>query len=275
MSDWVTGVPPVAGATRDGSTRDGGARRRRVRHALTAAAIDLFLADGYDETTVDGIAAAAGVGRRTFFRYFASKEDVIFPDHGQRLAMVAENLSATEGDEAPMPTVCRAAGLVLDAYVDEGAIAVRRYQLTKRIPALRAREIASAHSYQIAFTGYLRQHVGDAPSGALWAEVAGAAVVAAHNHVLRRWLRADGRGDVRAWADHAFRVVCDTMDPASPAARDAGGDDVVIAVLRAGTPLSTVVRRIEDALGGEPMAPSARPDSSSRSQTVEDDRDRP
>jgi AcrR family transcriptional regulator len=38
---------------------------------------DLFVAQGYDETTIDDIAAAAGLSRRTLFRYFASKEDLV------------------------------------------------------------------------------------------------------------------------------------------------------------------------------------------------------
>ncbi|KND33817.1 TetR family transcriptional regulator, partial [Streptomyces acidiscabies] len=52
-----------------------------MRDALVAAAFRLFLERGYEQTTVDDIVALAGVGRRSFFRYFPSKEDVVFPDH--------------------------------------------------------------------------------------------------------------------------------------------------------------------------------------------------
>jgi AcrR family transcriptional regulator len=217
-------------------------RRRRVREALTAAAIELFLNKGYEETTVDEIAAVAGVGRRTFFRYFPSKEDVIFPDHEARLARVAEVFTTAPADEPPLDVACRAVHGVLEDYLAEGVVAVQRYRLTRDFPQLRAREIASAHSYHIAVTRYLRDRVGDELEGALWAEVAGSAVVAAHNHVLRQWLKTDGRGDALGKADRAFRYIRETLG------RDDNAEDVVVAVMRRGMPLANVVRRIEDAL---------------------------
>src|SRR6266545_7692516 len=51
--------------------------RRAVRDELTQLAKDLFVEKGYDETTIDDLAAAAGMSRRTFFRYFASKEELV------------------------------------------------------------------------------------------------------------------------------------------------------------------------------------------------------
>lgn len=239
MSTEAVRPLPTGGRARDP------ARRRLVRQSLTGAAIDLFLTRGYDETTVDEIAGAAGVGRRTFFRYFKSKEDVIFPDHAQWLNKVQDSLNAAGRHDPPLQVVCQAVRIVLDSYVDEGTIAVKRYQLTRDIPALKAREIASAHRYEVAFARYLRGRVADVPGGELWAEVAAAAVVAGHNHVLRRWLRADGKGDARAWADKALGFVRETLETRFT---ESHPDEVVVAVLRPGVPLSTVMRRIEDTL---------------------------
>jgi AcrR family transcriptional regulator len=67
-----------------------------VRSALALAAMNLFVEQGFEKTTVDEIAEAAGVGRRTFFRYFRSKEDVVFPGHGERLAEVVDRLEAAD-----------------------------------------------------------------------------------------------------------------------------------------------------------------------------------
>lgn len=65
-------------------------KRRVVQDAIWNAAIDLFGEKGFDGTTVDDIAAAAGVSQRTFFRYFASKSDLM----GQSMLAYGEMLRA-------------------------------------------------------------------------------------------------------------------------------------------------------------------------------------
>ncbi|MGC5413284.1 TetR family transcriptional regulator, partial [Streptomyces sp. DT225] len=56
------------------------AKKPPMRDVLAEAAFALFLERGFERTTVDDIVARAGVGRRSFFRYFPSKEDAVFPD---------------------------------------------------------------------------------------------------------------------------------------------------------------------------------------------------
>lgn len=161
-----------------------------VAQRLADAAFELFGEHGYDETTVDEIAERAGVGRTTFFRYYPSKEDVIFPDHETLLAAVSARL-ATSSQSTALVAVTDAVRLVLEQYVSEGKRARQRYALTKAVPALRDREIAGAAQYQRLFRGFIAAWMGDAPSSALRSELMAAAVVAAHNHVLRRWLRGE------------------------------------------------------------------------------------
>jgi len=60
-------------------------KRARTRQAIVDAAVDLFDRNGYEGTTVADIAAAAEIGTRTFFSYFASKEEVLFPESDARV----------------------------------------------------------------------------------------------------------------------------------------------------------------------------------------------
>lgn len=210
-------------------SRRAAAQRLQMRQDLAAAAMELFATQGYEETTVDQIAAAAGVARRTFFRYFRSKEEAIFPDHDDTLVRVADLLASAEPEEHPLDVVCRGIKEVLHMYASTPGVSVARYQLIRQVPALREREIAVVARYERLFTRYLLgrfdaavdtgttgaaippgwQHGGDDDS--MLAEVSAAAVVAAHNHVLRRWLRAGGHGDVEAQLDHSFEVIRGTF----------------------------------------------------------------
>ncbi|MET9435106.1 TetR family transcriptional regulator [Streptomyces sp. NPDC006551] len=250
------------------------AQRLKMRRELAAAAMELFATKGYEATTVDEIAAAAGVARRTFFRHFRSKEEAIFPDHDDTLVRAEAVLNAAPPHEHPLDTVCRGIKEVMKMYAGSPAVSVERYRLTREVPTLREREIASVARYERLFTRYLLGHFDerdhhDGNDDPLLAEVAASAVVTAHNHVLRRWLRAGGQGDVEAQLDHAFAIVRETFgtgigarpaqaqqpaqQPATPAPAAATvlastGNDVVIAVARTDAPLDEVMRTIQQAL---------------------------
>jgi AcrR family transcriptional regulator len=164
-----------------------GARERLIRAAFTE-----FTANGFDATTVEQISDAAGVSRRTFFRYFATKEDVIFPDHDRLRAVVAADLERRRA-QPPLAAVCAAVALVFDDYVRHRDVSLLRFTLTRSVTALRDREITSVYRYQRQFARHLREHV-DHPDP-LTAEVMAATVAAAHNNVLRDWLVGGASGN--------------------------------------------------------------------------------
>src|SRR3954470_17089764 len=73
--------------------------RRAVRGELAQLAVSLFVEKGYDETTVDDLAAAAGMSKRTFFRYFASKEELVMGKYEYFGEQLAEDLAARPAGE--------------------------------------------------------------------------------------------------------------------------------------------------------------------------------
>lgn len=220
-----------------------------MREALVAAAFQLFPERGYEQTTVDDIVALAGVGRRSFFRYFPSKEDVVFPDHERCLADMTAFLAAGDDADEPVRRVCDAARLVLGLYAENPAFSVQRYRLTKKVPGLRAYELSVVWRYERALAGYLRGRFAGRPDGSLHADVIAAAVVAAHNNALRSWLRADGQGDAHAAVDHALACVQAAFGSGRPGPAGAADEDVVVVVSRRSAPLWRVVREIETTLG--------------------------
>ncbi|MFJ5775451.1 TetR family transcriptional regulator [Streptomyces sp. NPDC093094] len=233
--------------------KSGAAAKPPMRDALVAAAFRLFLERGYEQTTVDDIVALAGVGRRSFFRYFPSKEDVVFPDHERCLADMTAFLSSGDGAEEPVRRVCDAARLVLLMYAENPDFSVQRYRLTKQVPGLRAYELSVVWRYERALADYLRRRLRDRRDGTLHADVIAAAVVAAHNNALRSWLRSGAGIDPEAAVDHALGSVRSTFGT-EPAARPSGwataqdrAEDVMVVVTRRGTPLWRVVQEIETA----------------------------
>jgi AcrR family transcriptional regulator len=159
-----------------------------ARAAIQDAAFRLFDETGYHATSVEDIAAAAGVSRSTFFRLFGSKEAVIFPDHKALLAAVSARLNASTAASA-IDAVSDAVRLVLFHYVSEGDRARTRYRLTSSVEALRERELVSGALYLRLFRQYIVRLSDGSPDDEMRAELMAAGVVAAHNRVLRRWLR--------------------------------------------------------------------------------------
>ncbi|MBF9069533.1 TetR family transcriptional regulator [Streptacidiphilus fuscans] len=200
--------------------------RPSARDRLADAALSLFDERGYDQTTVDDIVERAGVGRSTFFRYYGSKEAVVFPDHDGLLDAIRARL-AVSSDATALVAVSDAVRLVLLHYLEEGDIARRRYALTSKVSALRDREIASVARYQRLFREFITAWMGDeAPGAALRAELMAAAVASAHNHVLRRWLRGECQ-DPLAELDAAMQEVIALFTAPAPATDDVAGTTVV------------------------------------------------
>ncbi|HEY2054154.1 MAG TPA: mycofactocin system transcriptional regulator [Solirubrobacterales bacterium] len=107
------------------------------REEIEAVALDLFATRGFEATTVDDVAAAVGVGRRTLFRYFESKNDIVWGDFGQ----VMERLRAAldDGADLTLMDALRVGVVESNGYPPEQLPGLRtRMTLITRTPALQA-----------------------------------------------------------------------------------------------------------------------------------------
>ncbi len=184
-----------------------------VRERIAAAARALFADRGYHSTTVDAIAEQAGIARRTFFRYFRSKDEAIFPHH-DRMAQSVSYFLHSQDESPPVEAICAGARIIFLAYVEEPAVSIERYRVAHSVQALRDREIASVNIYIRMFSRYLRERFEGDPDADLHADVAASAVVAAHNQVLRAWLHSGGDYDPLPKLDAAFTWVIETFEGA-------------------------------------------------------------
>src|SRR6266702_5249142 len=114
--------------------------RRVVRGELTQLAVDLFVEKGYDETTIDDLAAAAGMSKRTFFRYFASKEELVMGKYEVLGEQLAEDLSARPADEPIWASLRQVFGRVVEYSESEarGTASVAMEKIVRDHPALNA-----------------------------------------------------------------------------------------------------------------------------------------
>lgn len=115
-------------------------KRRLTRRALIDAAVDLFDRQGYDQTTIAEIAAAARVSTRSFFSYFGSKEEILFPDTDSRVQVAADAIAGRRPGERPAEVLARALQRVVAADTDMASrMAVVRMRLITEVPAVRGR----------------------------------------------------------------------------------------------------------------------------------------
>ncbi|MDN3495834.1 TetR family transcriptional regulator [Planococcus sp. APC 4015] len=209
-----------------------------ARTAVVAAAIDLFARQGFDQTSVEQIAQAAGVSRSTFFRQFGGKDDVVFADHELLLEQLREYLAHPHPD--PWGAVCEASVRVYSHFAADPELARRRYAIVRGVAALRDREIVTVFRYERLFDEYLRSALpGLDPLDAVGFA---ALVTAVHNHVLRQLLRGPKKVPVtvlRRALDDALRRFGVHPDPVDPA-----DDDVVVAVFPKRMPAAEVARRL-------------------------------
>ncbi|MGD3106306.1 TetR family transcriptional regulator [Streptomyces sp. YGL11-2] len=117
-------------------------KKQRTRDALIRAALELFTEQGYEATTIDEIAEAVDVSQRTFFRYFANKQDVAFAVQDMVEARFLSELRARPEDEAPLTALRSAVMLAWDDIGDAIASVIpvdlhmRSYQMIESTPAL-------------------------------------------------------------------------------------------------------------------------------------------
>jgi len=177
---------------------------------LELISLRLFTEDGFDDTTVERIAAAAGVSRRTFFRYFDSKTDVLWRAFDGEVRRLRDAFAQVP-PEVPMMEAIRQVVVGANRYRAEDVPELRtRMNLIGSVPAL---EASAAHHYDAwerAVSDFAAGRLGQ-PASSLYPLAIGRATLAVCRSAYDRWVeRADT--DLTAYLDQALRALATGFD---------------------------------------------------------------
>ena len=192
------------GAARTG-TRD--IARAAVRAELAHVAFDLFRQQGFDNVTLSDLAAAAGVSRSTFLRYFGSKEDAVLSAFDAQGDQVADTLRARPADEDDWTALRRALDTLLEQYRLDPVGALAMTRLVFDTPDLCARRLEKQHGWRPALAQALAERSNPAQLTTLGHSVRAAAALDCLNVALDHWSASDGQLDLVDLLDEAFAAL--------------------------------------------------------------------
>lgn len=179
-------------------------KKAATRRTIQEHALRLFATNGYDNTTVEDIAAAAGVSHMTFFRYFPRKENVV--ETREYDPMIEDFIVGRPPHESPMAAINAALSTWLATVLpaDHDRI-LTRVRLVMSTPELRARSIVATDDTRDLFARSLAQRSGSNHQDVV-VTVHAAVAVAVFTTALQTWAQTDD-GDLVAIIDASFGAV--------------------------------------------------------------------
>jgi AcrR family transcriptional regulator len=160
---------------------------------LQQAALSLYGERGYDNTTVAEIAEQAGLTKRTFFRYFADKREVLFSGSSELEELIVTEVGAAPESEAPLDAVAAALDAAAAMFEERREFAALRQQVIAANPELQERELIKLASLARAVAEALRRRGVNDPAAILTAE----AGVAVFRVAFERWVDQANRQDLQ------------------------------------------------------------------------------
>lgn len=172
---------------------------------LELIALNLFATNGFDDTSVEQIAAEAGISRRTFFRYFDTKTDVLWHNFDHEVAQLRTALATAPADASLLEAI-REAVLAVNGYTAADAAELRlRMNLINSSPALAASAAAHYDAWEQAIINFAATRLHTRPT-ALRPTAIGRATLAVCRAAYEQWsLRADT--NLTRYLDQALRLL--------------------------------------------------------------------
>lgn len=177
-----------------------------VRSLLARTAIELFAAKGFDNTTLDEVAAAAGVSRRTLFNYFRNKEDLALSGLDEQGELIAARLAERPADEDAW-TALRAAFQVLEEIDMTAEARLEFITLLFGNDSLRAGHSEKQGRWQDLFAPLIEPRLPDSDRRTLQARAIAAAAIVCMQAANEEWVRLGGQADMFDLYDTAVHAI--------------------------------------------------------------------
>ena len=180
--------------------------KARARAEIADAALRLFYDRGFEGVTVDQIVTAAGVSRRTFFRYFETKEDALLAEYPELNAKLIDALEASGPDDA-MEAIRAGLHQMADWYIERSEVVLARSKVIRETPTnLAARNLEFLTQWERGLADAVARQVGLDPAELL-PRTAAAIIVGAFRAALTQWVRSGGTEDFHALTDQALDLI--------------------------------------------------------------------
>jgi AcrR family transcriptional regulator len=192
-------------------------KRRMVADELRDAALMLLATRGFESVTVDEIVAAAGMSRRTFFRYYASKEDVVVRFLADMAGMVLAALASRSPSEPPSVALreaiwtplAEACAEIRPDHIERSRVVVR---LILDTPALYARWLERQTSVRGELAAVLATRLGLDTERDVYPRMAAGIALLAFDTVLEQWQPGDDEARLADLTDRAFAMAAPALD---------------------------------------------------------------
>jgi AcrR family transcriptional regulator len=183
-------------------------KKQRTREQLSRIAMELFAERGLQAVTVEEICERAEVSPRTFFRYFSSKEDVVFTNNAERRTVMRDALAHELPGETLGAAARRAVQALLDHDLQEDRDTARlRARLLANEPALARHLTALTTEWTRELTDIVAQRLGNDDQARVDAQLATGALIGVLNAAGDLWLGSRLRGDPHALMNRAMDIV--------------------------------------------------------------------
>jgi AcrR family transcriptional regulator len=172
-------------------------RRQRTADEIQRAALDLFAEQGFEKVSIDEIADAVAISRRTFFRYYASKEDLVLGDAARRSKVVVSALEERPADEPVLDSLFAAMVAMAASHEEDPELVLKRLAVLRRSPDVLAKGTAIRRVIDESVTAIVAKRMDVDPAIDTRPTVLTRACVAAVEVAFERWYLGGGVGSLQ------------------------------------------------------------------------------